>query len=198
MSVELIYKTTSPDAIAWWRNAQVVHSAAYELRRKYEERMTAEFGLPKHPDYMTPVETRGLYVNSTNATGIDSGYDEQPPAGSGWRLDSKQKFWKPKLATKEGKVRAKELLALRSFDYAGHAPEIGVPGLVFSGNYIRHAGFHFDKETETLYQLWGSGTCAPSCETEQAKVPGVVWEKVPRSEWYALEEAKTAKESVDD
>lgn len=198
MSIELIYKTTSPAAIAWWLNAKAEFDAAFDRRREYEARMTAEFGLPQRESYQTPVNTRALYVNSTSATGLDSGYSEQPPADSGWRLDSKSKFWKPKLATKEGKVRASELAALKSFDHAGHAPEVGVPSIIFSDGYVRRPNFYFDEETNTLYQLWGSGTCMPQCEAEAAKVPGVVWEKVPRSQWYALVESKEAKEGEDD
>jgi hypothetical protein len=125
--------------------------------------------------------------------GLASGYTEQPPLDSGWRLDSKDRYWAPKLATAAGKARAKELAALASYDHRATMPEIGIPQLAFAGNYHYHGGLEFDTATQTLYQVWGSCQCDQECKAAQVKVPDVVWVEVPRSEWYAREEAKAAQ-----
>lgn len=193
MSTELIYKTTSPFALAWWANAEVEREKARLIRREYAERMTAEFG-PTPPRYSysngESHEFRELMVAGPRAVGLASGYDEVPPLESGWRLDSKERIWMPKLATAQGKMRRDELLTLASFDIRGHMSEIGAPSIAFAGSYLYHGGL--EEDGGALFQTWGSGQCMKECEAAQAKVPEVIWAEVKRSEWYALQEAKEA------
>lgn len=189
MSVELIYKTISPFALDWWANAEVESEKARVIRKEYAERMTIEFG-PTPPRYSQgeALAHRELMVVGPRVVGLASGYNEVPPVDSGWRLDSKERFWMPKLATAQGKARRDELKALASFDTRGHMDEIGAPSLAFAGSYLYHGGLELIDGA--LYQLWGAYECHKECEAAQAKVSEVEWTVVKRSEWYALQEAK--------
>lgn len=196
MSAELIYKTTSPRAIEWWKAASVAHERDREARRAYEKRMLDEFGPADVPDYAS-AERRGkraVWCRGAHAVGLDCGYGEKPPADSGWRLDSKDHIWMPKLATKEGRARAAELAALCTYDIRAHLAEVGIAAMCFANNRLYGPGVEFDEAEGTLYVVWGSGRCAQEAEVAQRKVPEVVWESVRRSEWYAREEAKPASE----
>lgn len=198
MSVELIYKTRSPKAIEWWLAAAERVQADRRARSAYEDRMTEEFGVPDLPQYTEEERRtrRKLWLRGARVSGLDSGYDEQPPADSGWRLDSKDRYWKPKLATKAGKGRAAELAALCTYDMRDHTDEIGVASMAFAGSYLYRSGMDYDEAEGALYVVWGSGQCAKEAEAVQAKVPDVVWVEVPRSEWYAREEAKETPADV--
>ena len=195
MSVELIYKTTSAMALDWWANAEAEREAAHQRRKAYVERMTAEFG-PTPPRYSysedKPRVLRELMVAGPSAVGLASGFSEVPPIDSGWRLDSKERFWAPKLATAAGKLRRAELHSLRSFDHRAHGSEIGFAAIAFAGSYLYHGGL--EMIDGALFQTWGGYECHTECETAQAKVPGVVWEVVKRSEWYAMQESREAAE----
>lgn len=190
MSAELIYKTTSPKAIAWWLAAAEKVRADKEARNAYVERMTAEFGLPQVPDYFEPRERRDLWVRNDRPVALDSGPDEQPPADSGWRLDSKDRNWQPKLATKAGKERAAELAALFTYDMRRDAKTIGVPEMVFADHSLLRPGMEYDEAEGAVYVVWSSGKAAK--EFEAASVDGIEWVEVPRSQWYAREERKAA------
>jgi hypothetical protein len=188
MSVELIYKTTSPQAIEWWLSAAAKVKADKEARSAYVKRMTEEFGKPDVPDYFTPREQRDLWVRNDRPIALDSGPDEKPPADSGWRLDSKDRNWQPKLATKRGKERAAELAELFTYDMRRDAKTIGVPEMVFADHSLLRPGMDFDEDERALYVVWSSGKAAK--EFEAAAVEGIEWTEVPRSQWYAREEAR--------
>jgi hypothetical protein len=188
MSAELIYKTTSPAAIAWWKNAEKLRGKEAELHKAFQDRMTALYG-PAPGKEGRAIWHRGAYI-----MGIDSGSNEKPPVDSGWRLDSKERIWMPALAKATGKKLRAELDAMVLFDIRAHLPEIGVPQLAFADHHMYRAGMEFDQDEGAIYQIWGSGRCADECAAAAAKVPDVEWVKVPRSAWYAREEAKAVAE----
>jgi hypothetical protein len=190
MSAELIYKTKTPAALEWWRHVQNQASAAHAFRSNYIKRMTNEFGPTPGRYTESGNKDRALMVSRHIVMGLASGYDEKPPVDSGWRLDSKERYWAPKLATKAGKERAAELATLAGFDVLKHVHEIGIPGMVIENLRMFTPGFSFDEDPEVLYQTWGSGLCAADCERSQAEHPEIEWMEVPRSEWYAREESK--------
>lgn len=190
MSAELIYRTSSPAAEAWWAHVKDMQRQQNELRRAFEAEMLAQYGPADVSEYSEGHGKRLLYTNGRVCTGLDAGYNERPPAGSGWRLDSKDRFWKPALKEAAGRAMKERLRALTLYVWQSHVEEIGVPELVFAGSYLHRPGFEADEEPFALYQLWGSGQCAKECEAVQAKHPEVVWVEVKRSEWYAREEAK--------
>jgi hypothetical protein len=193
MTVELIYKTTSLAAIEWWKKAEDEAELARRLRNEYMDKQTALYGPTPGGTYESaPTKDRGLMVSRHIVLGLASGHNEQPPANSGWRLDSKERFWKPKMATRAGKERASELKTLTGYNLRGHVDEIGVPGMAVAGMRLYSAGLEFDTASGVLYQTWGSGRCAEECVKVQALHPNTAWEEVPRSEWYAREEAKAA------
>jgi hypothetical protein len=199
MTAELIYKTTSPKALAWYRDVLAQNKEQAAARAEYTDHMTAEFGKPDLPDYFSEERRskRSLWLRGDRAFAIDSGHNERPPVDSGWRLDSKDHNWQPKLATKAGKERAAELAALSTFDTRSHLPEIGVPQMAFADSHLYQPGLEFDEAEGVLYIAWGSGRCAAEALAAQAKVPEIEWAEVKRSEWYAREEAKAEREAVD-
>ena len=194
MSAELIYKTTSPAALAWWERIAAESEKARLRRADFIAKVTEQFGpTPSVGRYTEAPTERQLMISRHNVAGLASGYSERPPEDSGWRLDSKDRYWAPKLATKAGKDRAAELKKLAAPNARQSAPEIGVPQLAMAGAHLYSPGFEFDEETGTLYQLWGSGRCVKECESAQAKTPEIAWTEVLRSEWFAREEAKAAE-----
>lgn len=125
--------------------------------------------------------------------GIDSGYDEKPPADSGLRLDSKTRYWMPSLRSVKGREWADRLAALTLWVPRNHFEEVGIPSMIFTDHRVYQSGISFDEEPEpTLYQTWGSGRCAEDCRATAKDVPEVEWVEVPRSVWYAREEAMAA------
>ncbi len=199
MTAELIYKTTSPKALDWYRDILAKSKVQSQARAEYTDRMTAEFGKPDLPDYFSEERRakRSLWLRGEHAFAIDSGSNERPPEDSGWRLDSKDRNWQPKLATKAGKERAAELSALSTHNTRDHLPEIGVPQMAFADAHLYQPGLDYDEDAGVLYVLWGSGRCDKEALAAQAKVPDVEWVEVKRSEWYAREEAKAEREPVD-
>lgn len=193
MSAELIYSTSSPAAEAWWRHVKEMQAKQNELRRAFEAEMLETYGPADVPEYSGGYGKRLLYTNSRVITGLDSGYREQPPAGSGWRLDSKLHHWKPALREPAGKRLEKRLRELTLYIWQSHVEEIGVPGLVFAGSYLYRPGLTADDGPFVLYQVWGSGQCETECRAEQAKHPEIEWVEVPRSAWYARIEALEAR-----
>ena len=189
MTAELIYKTNSPAALAWWEDAKKVAELSNGKRTAYGDQMAGEFGVtPQSNEYVKPYTERALMVRNNRVVGLASGLSEKPPADSGWRLDSKFRFWKPALKTPKGKQRQRELDALVTFDHYNHLHEIGVPNLLIAGNHLMHAGI--EEGEGFLWQTWGSGTAAAQCVVEQKNTPEVTWTEVLRSEWYARIEAK--------
>lgn len=190
MSAELIYKTSSPAAEAWWRNAEAKRAEQTKLRNDFEAEMFATYGLPDKTLYGRAEGRRALYVNRSHVIGLDSGWNERPPEGSGWRLDSKNKFWMPALKTPQGRALKKRLDALTVYVEQSHVDEIGIPAFAFGDSYLYRAGLVADEDPFVLYQVWGSGTCEKDCRAVQAAHPDVEWVEVPRSQWYARIEAK--------
>ena len=189
MSVELIYKTTSAFAESWWKNMQEKRAEQAELRRAFEDEMLATYG-PADVRYGEGVGKRLLMTNGRVVTGLHSGYAEVPPSGSGWRLDSKARFWKPALREAAGKEVKERLQGLTLYVWQSHVKEIGVPEYAFGDSHVYSPGLDCDNEPFALYVLWGSGTCAKDFDQVRASVPQVAWNEVPRSEWYARVEAK--------
>lgn len=190
MTAELIYKTSSPAAEQWWRHVEKTQKQQNELRRAFEDEMLATYGPADVSEHSTGHGKRLLYTNGRYCSGIDCGYNERPPVGSGWRLDSKSRIWKPALKETAGKKLAKRLAALTVYVWQQHVAEIGVPEVIFAGSYLFRPGFTTDAEPFVLFQTWGSGQCEPQCLAEQAKHPEVEWTEIPRSQWYARLEAQ--------
>jgi hypothetical protein len=189
MTAELIYRTSTPAAEAWWRNLVARRAEQDALRDAFEAEMLATYGPAQHR-YGEGVGKRSLYTNGRVITGIDAGYNEQPPAGSGWRLDSKDRFWKPALRTAEGRKLKARLVTLTTYIWQSHVTEIGIPELIFTDRYLMRPSLTADDDPFVLFQTWGSGQCEKDCLAEQAKHPEIEWIEVKRSEWYAHEEAK--------
>lgn len=189
MTAELIYRTTSPAALDFWAHAETKASERKTLVDAYIEQLTHDFGTVNGKD--RTVWNRGPVVY-----GVECLYGEQPPADSGWRLDSKEGIWMPKLRIPAGKERARELAALTVYNVRAHVQEIGIPQMVMTDRHFFRPGIEF--HDGVLYQTWGSGKCEPDALAEAAKVPEVVWEPVKRSEWYALEEAREAEATTEE
>jgi hypothetical protein len=190
MSAELIYKTTSPDAITWWQNAAEKRREEEVLRAEFAAEMLFTYGPREQSSYDPTPPDRKLWLRGEGVVGLDAAYNERPPADSGWRLDSKERIWMPALRTPAGRILRDRLRGLTVYRLRAHLREIGVPEMTFAGSYIYRPGLEFDEPTQTLFCTWGSGMCATAAVTEQAKVPAIVWEEVPRSVWYAREETK--------
>ncbi len=198
---ELVFKTTSPAAIAWYENIVKLRKEEWELRRAFEDEIVARFG----PSQRRAYASEGVQVNEDgNQTGrplwvcgdlayaLDSAYNEAPPADSGWRLDSKARNWQPKLATKEGKEWARRLRELNLVKMRTRWAEIGVPEVAFGDRYMYSPGVEFDEESKTLFIGWGTQYVEKEFLTKTAAFPEIEWTRVPLSEWHARQEARSA------
>lgn len=191
MTAELIYRTSSPAAATWYsaRNAEQVEQSG--RRNAFQDEMLATYGPADVPEGRQGHGLRNLMVTRRGVVGIHSGWQEAPPADSGWRLDARDRFWKPSLRSAKGRALAKRLEELTVVDL-NRLSDIGIPEVVFAGLHMYSPGLDHDDAPFALYQIWGSGECEQGCLAEQAKHPDVVWVEVLRSEWYARIEAKTA------
>ena len=194
---EVVYRTTSPDAIAWAENIQRLRTEEIKLRTAFEEEMLALYGPSQRDTYernedgsKKENDRRALWIRGDRVYALDSGYNEQPPADSGWRLDSKEHDWRPKLATKAGKELRDRLNGLNLLHLRDQWEKIGIPPVVFTGNYMFSPGYEFDAKEGVVYISWGTQWVEEDWKKSTAKFPDIVWEKVPLSEWHARQEAK--------
>lgn len=187
MSAELIYKTTSPDAISWWVDVSLRLNAQREARNAFIAEMTETYGVGEG-SASVKAGSRLLWTVNGRASALDSGCSETPPVSSGWRLDSKDRNWKPALKLAAGKALAKRLAELSTVDPLRELSAVGVPQLAFAGSHMYRPGIEFDEGERALYVTWSSGLCAK--EMEASYVDHVEWTEVPRSVWYARLEAK--------
>lgn len=191
MSIELIYKTSELKAVLWWQQLERRRAEVQKHRREYEDKALEEFG-PMGSRYnygSTHSEhenARRLIVSSHRAVGLSCRIDEEPPEGSGWRLDSKEKWWFPKLATAAGRKRRDELIPL-------HLPneqtlgqdEFGIPAVFFAGQHMYRPGYTFREDTQELFVVWSSYECRNAMLRVHEPTD---WEMVSREDWYAWRE----------
>lgn len=196
---EMVYKTTSPDAVAWYENIARLRREEWELRRAFEAEIVERFGASQRDTYerdengdRKPQTGRPLWVRGDLAFALDSGYDERPPEDSGWRLDSKDRNWQPKLATSAGKEWKRRLGDLNLVRMRTRWREIGIPEVVFTDMRMFSPGLDYDEATRTLYVLWGTQYVQKGWDKETAQFPAIEWAVVPLSEWHAYREAKAA------
>ena len=186
---ELVFKTTSPVAIAWWKDMEALSEKQNEARTAFENEMLELYGPTKRQTYDSGqrewLTTRRLWLRGDLAYALDSGYDEQPPADSGWRLDSKDRNWQPKLATKAGKEWKRRLGELNLTLIRSRTEEIGVPTLCVTENHMYKPGLRFDAENEILYNGWGTQHVEAEVRQAHERVSGIVWERVKLSQYIA-------------
>lgn len=192
---ELVFKTTSSAAIAWWRDLNEAHARQTALRTNFEDEMTALYGPSQRDTYerdadgnKIPQTRRRLWVRGHHAYALDSGYGELPPTDSGWRLDSKDRNWQPKLATAAGKGWKIRLAELNILNLEERYEAIGIPPLAFAGSYLYRPGLKFNEETQTLYVTWGSQHVQKEWDAHVAKHPEVVWVQERLSAYIAWRE----------
>ena len=195
---ELVFRTTSPAAIEWYEKIRALRSEEWERRKAFEDEIVALFGPSQRDTYerdedgnKKPQTGRPLWIRGDVAYALDSAYSEQPPVDSGWRLDSKDRNWQPKLATTAGKEWKRRLGELNLVHMRSRWEEIGIPAVVFTDSYMFSPGIDFDPETQTLYIMWGSQWVQKDWDKQTAKFPDIVWEQMPLSEWHARQEAKS-------
>lgn len=196
---ELVFKTTSPDAIAWYEKLEQLRAEELKLRIAFEEEMLQLYGPSQKPTYernddgsKKDQERRALWIRGDIAYALDSGYSEYPPEDSGWRLDSKDHNWQPKLKTAAGKKWAKRLSELNLVHMRSRWQEIGIPFLFWGEGYVYYPGMDFDQETKTLYIGWGTQYAEEQFLKETSAFPSIEWDRVPLSEWHARREAMEA------
>lgn len=189
---ELVFQTTSPEAIEWWQNIEELSKKQRELREAFEIEMTELYGPSPRDTYERdedgnpkPQTLRKLWLRGDFAYALDSGYNEQPPAESGWRLDSKDRNWQPKLATKAGKEWKRRLQELNLTCVRSRMHEIGVPEVIFSGSYLYRPGLRFDAENGILYNGWGTQHVEEDLRKAHEKIPGITWERVKLSTYIS-------------
>lgn len=193
-SPALIYRTNSQPALDWWADAEARTQEVHKKRSAYEEKLLASFGpVGKRYSYEAEeVVTRPLMCNRHNAaTGVLCQEGEQPPQGSGWRLDADTGFWKSDMRSKAGKERAAELENLKGVDLRDELNQIGCASWAFADWRVFEPGARFRKSTKELFITWGSVGCAE--EMARSAIPAVVWTPVPLSEWHAWREQVEAE-----
>ena len=194
---ELVFKTTSPAAIEWHEKLAALRKQEWELRMAFEQEIVERFGpstrrvYGSSPANVDGVQTgRPLWIRNDYAFALDSGYDERPPADSGWRLDSKDRNWQPKLATKEGKEWKRRLGELNLVKMRSRWQEIGIPERYWGDNYIYFPSMTFDRENGVLYIGWGTQYAEDEFLKGVAAFPDIQWERIPLSEWHAYLESR--------
>lgn len=197
MSAELIYRTSSPAALAWrlayterWVECKVAWDA-------FEFDVEAALGIPEGEQH------RSLYMVDGQIVGIVRTSDEWADRRNygtrfpGWKEHQRWPILTPKLNTKAGKEWQAKLAALPVLSLRTEARQIGVPDYILTDGRMFSGGFDYDEDDEhgttAIYQVWGSGECERACLAEQAKHPEIEWVEVPRSAWYARLEALEAQ-----
>lgn len=191
MTAVLVYKTSSPKAIDWYRDVVARDTVVRDKRRVYTDQLTSEFGeVGKRYEHDSEhIDHRPLMRNSSNQiTGLMCRSGEKPPKGSGWRLDAQTGFWKPDLRTNKGKELEAELETLSGVNMLNELYEIGAAGMAFVPGSLYRPGVTFRDETGELFVYWGSKDCEDEMLAASAKVPDVEWAVVPLSEWHAWRE----------
>lgn len=194
---ELVFKTTSPRAIEWYRKISRLRISERKLREEFEDSMTELYGPSQRDTYernedgtKKPQTRRLLWLRGDAAYALDSAHNEQPPTDSGWRLDAKDRNWQPKLATKAGKEWKQRLIELNVVNMHTRWGEIGIPAIAFAGSFMYRPGMEFDEDEKVLYVSWGSQWVMREWEKATSKFPDIEWVQVPLSEWHARQEAK--------
>ena len=191
LSVELIYKTTNREALHWWRKLEAEKAVVMDRREAYEAKALELYG-PMGSRYNSRTmhseheNERRLIVQGRRAVGLSCRIDEVPPEGSGWRLDSKEKWWFPKLAVAAGKKRRDELsdLHLPNIARRGHTA-FGIPEVFFGGSHMYRPGYVYRADTNELYVVWSGFECRKAMESA---IRPEIWKMVSREEWYAWRE----------
>ncbi|MHA3723783.1 hypothetical protein ACXR2T_07880 [Leucobacter sp. HY1910] len=193
----LVYRTISPAALTWWRDAIARDQAVADRRKEYCAALLAEFGpVGKRYQYDSEeIDERPLMRDDRNkVTGVLSASGEQPPGGTGWRLDAHTGFWKPDLRTKAGKARAAELEALAGIDLRAEAEQhIGLPSMFFGTGMMYRPALTFDPDEQAIYTRWPAAECRAAMPADLTASTGVVWEEVPLSVWHAAQEVRVAE-----
>jgi len=191
MSAGLVYRSSSPAAIDWAKRTKERFEEQRAKRIAFMKEQTEIYGVGLGSGSIRAGK-RLLWITGERVTGIDSGFNEEPPSESGWRLDSKQRVWKPALRTAAGRLLNDRLESLSNVSTLTALAQIGVPQYVFGGLNLFRPGFEFDEEEPAVYVTWSGYDAAKEFTSSTAKVPEVEWEEVPLSRWYARLEAKEA------
>ncbi len=187
MSIELIYKTKDREALRWWRELEAERAAVMERRDAYEAKALELYG-PMGSRYNSRTvrsdheNERRLIVQGHRAVGLACRIDEVPPEGSGWRLDSKEKWWFPKLAVAAGRKRRDEMADLHLPNEARRGTiAFGIPEVFFGGQHLYRPGYVYREDTKELYVVWSGFECRKAMESVFRPE---IWEMVSREEWY--------------
>lgn len=195
---ELVFRTTTPAALEWFQRLDEQNRAQQELRAAFVAEMTELYGPAQREEGYppVPVKARELWLRGRGggAYALDSGRSEEPPKDSGWRLDSKDRNWQPKLATKQGKVWRDRLAELNQFNFLSHLPEVGIPEVIFLDLHMYGPSLEQDPETGALYNGWSTQHITEELARAREKATiEVEWEQMKLSEYVAYLEAKEEK-----
>lgn len=203
-TAELIYKTSSPAALAWISDFSLRDQAARDVAMAFKARINE--AIPPWPGE----STRELVTLRDHIVGVSYSYEEgrsrhwgdKINLPTGWRVKREwDRVLVPNKSTKEGKAWQAEMDALPWLDILKDMHEhLGTPSVLMTDGRMFTPGTSVDRDEDgnvtTIYSTWGSGRCADEFfkEIERAKKDAdVTWEEVPRSQWYARLEALDAK-----
>lgn len=165
----VVYRTTSPDALAAWHSAVAARETWCEQMKTF----LAEHNLGE----------RTVYVSHTGRVlGVERFDDEDAPEG--WRIDSRTGYLMPRLATRTGKQVDARLTALIQPDPRDAVP--GMPKTLFVSLAMLTCGLAL--MDGTLYATW-------SRPIPDEQVDLTAWERVKLSEYYAVVEAFDAAQA---
>lgn len=204
MSVELIYKTTSPAALDWYSDLTRRDTEAREVVREFLTRINEV--IPPWPgesnrDLVT-FRDRPAGITFTPTEQVARRWGTRANLPEGWRI---KREWSntlvPALNTKAGKARQAELDALPWVSILSDMEtRLGIPSMIMVPGHIYSPGFDVDRDDEgvatALWITWGSGRCEGDFLKEVSRHPAdVEWIEVPRSEWYARVERLAAEKA---
>lgn len=168
MSPEVVYRSSHPDVLAYWKAAQ----DADQAWRERVQSALAEIGFADH----------NFVMRGQNVIGVAHPVSE--PIPHGWRKCSDLAgAIVPARNTREGKRIGLALDGLKRPDPRSGMPG-GMPASALEGRLVRiHPGIELDGDV-----VWVSWS-GPLGEQDADRIDPAVWERVPLSQYWAMREA---------
>jgi hypothetical protein len=201
MSAELIYKTTSAEALEalgkYNDRATEVHAVWNVFQARANALVPPPEGMKRRELSLSQGKVIGITCSSEEERHWTQNYKSSP---EGWRLSPYlSQTLIPRKNTSAGRALDAEIAQLPPLNIRSSLERaLGIPEMVFVRDRMYSPGLDTDENESgaytAIYVAWGSGKCASDFIEGTTRVaPSVEWTEVLRSEWYAREEAKESK-----
>jgi hypothetical protein len=199
MATALIQKTSSPEALSWYAD----HLAKREGQRKeiaiLQDEVNAAFGALPDGGVRHLITAGGRVLAIERSEAEYEARANYKTAFPGFREHPRWDGLLPALNTKAGKTWQERFDQISVVDLRSDLELIGVPSMTFDSesSMMYEPGFDVDTEADgtvtALYVHFGSLAVLEEVANSEAKHPEIHWDTLPRSVWYARQEAKDAE-----